>query len=177
MNNYGEMAREYWARAAPVRYAELPQPEVFFADLGEQILTRVDQLVPSLAGPDLPDETYLQKVGRLNAAKKQAEEIVLADMVWIPPETSEDENREEWEATQPSLDSLANWAEEMQRPDREFRSTTPLEQVAEDWMLPEEFLGDLLVQENPYRFLQQNRAALAESAAKRFHRWQQTQEA
>lgn len=175
MNNYGATAREYWVRVAPIRYAEIPQPEVFFEDLGEQVLTRVDQLVPSMAGVDIAGETYLEKVGRLNVARRQAEEIVLADLVWIQPETDQDEEREEWAATQPSLDSLADWAEEMSRSDRDFRSAAPLEQVAEQWMLSEEFLSLLVVQESPYRFLQQNQVVLADSATKRFHRFQQAQ--
>ena len=33
-----------------------------------------------------PGEDYIARVGRLNALRKQAEEIVLAELVLLPPE-------------------------------------------------------------------------------------------
>ena len=45
-----------------------------------------------LAGKDTPGEGYLEKVGRLNAAKMQAEEIVLAETVYS---TVEDQDEDE----------------------------------------------------------------------------------
>lgn len=37
-----------------------------------------------------PGEDYLTRVARLNALRKQAEEIVLADLILLPPESSRD---------------------------------------------------------------------------------------
>ena len=58
---------------------------------GEQAESQVQQLAATLAGPDQPGEEYLQKVGRLNMARLQAEEAVLAELVWIPQPGEESE--------------------------------------------------------------------------------------
>ena len=46
-------------------------------------------------GPDPPNETYLEKVGRLNMARLQAEEIVLRELLLIPPASSSQQPEEE----------------------------------------------------------------------------------
>ncbi|WP_174844365.1 hypothetical protein [Cryobacterium sp. Hh7] len=175
MNKYGAQARDHWVKVAPSRYAELPNPEVFFEILGEQVQGQVDDLSITIAGPDLAGESYLEKVGRLTMAKRQAEEIVLADLVWITPEFSADEEREEWASVQPSVEVLADWAFLMQDEDREFKSVDPIDQLVEDWMLPGSFLEALAVQDNPYRFLSEQAEILTESADQRYRRFQQTQ--
>ncbi|UUL78006.1 TnpV protein (plasmid) [Pseudarthrobacter sp. Fe7] len=108
MNKYGRQAQEAWKEASPERYSQIPDPEEFFTRLGEEAQEQVDGLLPKIAGPDPKDESYLEKVGRLNAARNQAEEIVTYDLL-SPPET-EDEDGED-EAVNPSiqqyLDSMA----------------------------------------------------------------------
>ena len=39
-----------------------------------------------------PGEDYLARVARLNAPRKQAEEIVLADLILLPPEPGASED-------------------------------------------------------------------------------------
>jgi len=77
MNRYGLMAREHWARWLPARYAAIENPDRFFTDLGNQVAGRIDQL----GAP----------AGRLGQARHQAEEIVLTEMVLLPPEPGADE--------------------------------------------------------------------------------------
>ena len=77
MNTYGKFAQEAWRTTAPEEYALIPDPEAWFERLGEEATQRVGDLMMELAGPDRQGETYLEKVGRLNASKMQAEEIVL----------------------------------------------------------------------------------------------------
>ncbi|TFB56349.1 hypothetical protein [Cryobacterium tagatosivorans] len=175
MNQYGLLARDHWIKVAPSRYAALPNPGEYFEGLGEQVQSQVDNLSQRIAGSDLAGETYLEKVGRLTMAKRQAEEIVLADLVWITPELSADEAREEWGSVQPPVEALADWAFLMQDEDREFKSVDPIEQLAEDWMLPESFLEVLAVQDNPYRFLSEQAEILTESANQRYRRFRETQ--
>jgi len=86
MNRYGQLAQEHWRRWLPTRYAEIPDPVDFFSTLGQEAEDQVFDLRDQLAGPDLPGEGYLEKVGRLNMAQLQAEEAVLADLVYLPPE-------------------------------------------------------------------------------------------
>ena len=88
---YGDLAKRHWTRTDPARVQAMTDPEAFFRELGEQVETQVQEVMLSLAGPDQPGEQYLQKVGRLNMARLQAEEVVLTDLVWIsgPDETEE----------------------------------------------------------------------------------------
>ncbi|BCW42731.1 hypothetical protein StoSoilB3_42660 (plasmid) [Arthrobacter sp. StoSoilB3] len=92
MNKYGRQAQESWRAASPTRYSQIQNPDEFFTNLGEQAQEQVDELQIKLAGPDPKGEGYLEKVGRLNAARNQAEEIVRYELL-SPPETEdEDEN-------------------------------------------------------------------------------------
>lgn len=99
MNRYGKHAEETWKMLAPTQYAQIPDPEVWFTTLGEESETSVGELSVQLAGPDPEGETYLEKVGRLNAARTQAEEIVRAEMLTPQDQDPEDED----EADEPSL--------------------------------------------------------------------------
>ena len=89
---YSQIAQDHWRTTQPDRYRALEDPETFFRQLGEQIETQVQELAQRLAGPDEPGEEYLQKVGRLNMARLQAEEAILAELVWTSsaaPEVAE----------------------------------------------------------------------------------------
>jgi len=92
MNYYGEIASRHWARWLPSRYAAIKDPDSFFSDLGGQAETRIDALADELAGDDQPGEGYLGKVGRLGQARRQAEEIVLPEMILPEPEPGAEEN-------------------------------------------------------------------------------------
>ncbi|WP_115930577.1 hypothetical protein [Citricoccus muralis] len=65
---------------APTQYALIPDPEMWFTTLGQDTENSVGELSVQVAGPDPAGETNLEKVGRLNAARAQAEEIVRAEM-------------------------------------------------------------------------------------------------
>ncbi len=84
MNQYSAMAERHWRRWLPSRVAELEDPTSFFSTLGDE-----------LAGDDPPGETFLEKAGRLNIARLRAEEIVLPEMVLLPPEAGLDEDRDD----------------------------------------------------------------------------------
>jgi hypothetical protein len=93
MNRYGRQAEVMWKQACPGRYAALEDPEAFFTGLGEQAMEMVAELEVKIAGPDVPGEGYLEKLGRLNAARNQAEEIARAEIL-APPETEETEDED-----------------------------------------------------------------------------------
>ncbi|GHG60960.1 hypothetical protein GCM10012320_35770 [Sinomonas cellulolyticus] len=107
MNRYGRQAETMWKQACPKRYAELEDPEAFFTDLGEQAMEMVPELEVRIAGPDVPGEGYLGKVGRLNAARNQAEEIARAEIL-APPETEEPDEEDE-DPDNPKSNFLAWW--------------------------------------------------------------------
>ena len=97
MNKYGKFAQETWKMTAPSQYALIPDPEEFFRNLGEEAMQRVGELQYELAGPDPKGENYLEKVGRLNASRMQAEEIVRAEM--LTPDVMETEGDDSEEET------------------------------------------------------------------------------
>lgn len=103
MNSYGKFAQNAWKTLSPSKYEMIVNPETWFSILGEEAENSVDDLSVQIAGHDTPGETYLEKVGRLNNAKMQAEEIVRAEMLTPPPEDQEDEPEDE----EPSSMSIA----------------------------------------------------------------------
>lgn len=86
MNHYAAMAREHWRRWLPRRYSQIPDPGSFFSTLGEEVSQEIGDLAPDLAGDSQPGESYLERTGRLTAARRQAEEIVLRERVLLDPE-------------------------------------------------------------------------------------------
>ena len=95
MNDYGRRAMVHWRRWLPARYAAIQDPEVFFSMLGRQAESQVLDLAEQLEGPDLPGEGYLEKVGRLNMARMQAEELVLREVILLEPEKAETDDDED----------------------------------------------------------------------------------
>jgi hypothetical protein len=171
MNKYGTLAREHWTRWAPNRLAALPNPETFFNDLGLQVQAEVSELASILAGTDDPRETYLEKVARLTSARRQAEEVVMAQLVWIAdPELPLDQAREEFEQTTASWENLISWAERVQDSPDLMPSSADLEEKAKTWALTAEFLLDLVASDSARDFLTSNQAVLDEAMTLRFAR-------
>lgn len=167
MNKYGLRIRDRWRTTAPTRYATIEDPENYFEELGEMVASQVEQLSASMAGPDPADETYLEKVARLTSATRLAEEQVMADLEWPEPELSETEARLEWEATQPSDESLVSWAISM---DGRSPFEDELQSMAQEWMLPTSFLEELATSANPWIYLADHSETMTSSAEARFQR-------
>jgi hypothetical protein len=110
MNKYGRQAQEAWKVASPTRYSRIQDPEDFFTKLGEEAQEQVDGLLLKIAGPDPQGEGYLEKVGRLNAARNQAEEIVRYDLL-SPPESEDEED----EYVNPSIQEHLEFMAEVQK--------------------------------------------------------------
>jgi hypothetical protein len=123
MNKYGSLAQDYWKRADRTRYEELSDPETFFEELGEQVLTQVDRLLNVMERDAPADEDYLGKVGRLNALRNQAEEIAMTELVYISAVPSTvDEELEMLEMQRPSQERIAELLEQLE--DREPEMAT-----------------------------------------------------
>ena len=95
MNRYGDAAMRHWRRWLPRRFETIANPQEFFSNLGERVAEEVELLADHLAGPDRPGEGYLGKVGRLETAKARAEERILAELVFLPPEAGVDPDEDE----------------------------------------------------------------------------------
>jgi len=89
MNRFGRQAQLAWRELAPTAYAAINDAENHFTQLGEQAEQAWADLWPQLAGPDIPGESMTDKVGRLNAARLAAEEMIGAD--WLTPSADEQE--------------------------------------------------------------------------------------
>lgn len=68
------------------QFATIQDPEAFFSTLGATVASQVDDLAYQIAEADPAGKGYLEKVGRLNAAKRQAEDVVLAELVYLTPD-------------------------------------------------------------------------------------------
>ncbi len=103
MNRYGAQAMRHWQQTDPARYNAIPDPEAFFTALGAQVESEIQALAAAIAGPDRPGESYLEKVGRLNMARFNAESDILREMVLIPD--PDDPEIDERPATDPLTES------------------------------------------------------------------------
>ena len=117
MNTYGKFAQEAWRTTAPAEYALIPDPQAWFEALGEEAAQRVGELMMELAGPDPVGETYLEKVGRLNASKMQAEEIVRAEMLTPDPSVQQEPEEDEEET---GVAQMLRVVEQLNREDRQY---------------------------------------------------------
>ena len=112
MNTYAVRVMSHYRQFLPDQYATILDPEAYFSTLGQEIETQVNDLTTRLAGPDQLGEGYLAKVGRLNMAKLQAEETVLADYL-VPPEPNQDPEADL--DADPALELMMQWHREDQR--------------------------------------------------------------
>lgn len=101
MSDYAAIAKTNWMRLAPSQYESLENPEEFFQNLASQAEDQIDQLQLSLEGQDSPFEDFLAKWGRLNAAKQQAEEIVISEVLTPPRDQWETDPQDESERPDP----------------------------------------------------------------------------
>ncbi len=92
MNRYGLMARDHWARWLPTRYAQIQDRDSFFTSLGEEAAQQIQDLMMDLAGDDPPGESYMEKYGRVNRARLEAEGQVLREMILPGPEPGTQDN-------------------------------------------------------------------------------------
>lgn len=108
MNKYGTEAQTLWNRLAPTAVDEMEDATQFFTNLGNLASEQVATMTPQIAGPDSPQEGFLEKVGRLNAAKSQAEEIVRAEVLMPPTDAREPdpEDEEDESDLDPNLDVM-----------------------------------------------------------------------
>jgi sugar phosphate isomerase/epimerase len=86
---------EHWRRWLPARYRSITDPEAFFSMLGQQAESQILDLAEQLEGPDPPGEGYPEKVGRLNMARKQAQEWVLREVILLANAEGIDLNEED----------------------------------------------------------------------------------
>lgn len=134
MNRYGLQARRRWTEIDPQRVAAIPDPNRFFTELGEQILTQVTDLTDAMLAKQTLETSVSAREAQIATATKTAEEIVFADLVEIVPPTEDEEP--DWEALRQSMRDLeearADWMSEMQYAQEKAK----LEQIIRTGRLP-----------------------------------------
>lgn len=94
MNSFGQQVQQHWKTWLPTRYAQIENPQVFFAQAGEQIVEQILELSGSMEAEQrevLAAMPYMERVGRLNAIEHSAREIALAEWLLEPESSPEDE--------------------------------------------------------------------------------------
>jgi hypothetical protein len=168
MNTYGARAMRHWHQHLPNAYRELKDAEAYFTLAGEEMQAQISDLIPKLAGPDLPGEDYPDKVARLNRARASAEELVLANSEFFPPP---EPTRQEWEQTSPQEDALIDWAWRMQAQLEGLAETSlDFDQAAAEWMLPREYLEQMATASSPWEFWKANPSMWEASVQARWER-------
>jgi len=136
MNKYGTLAMQRVQAESTERFRQIEYPETVFEALGERIATQVDKVATLLEGLPVPEnETYLERVGRLNAIRMQAEDAAM------------DETLEEFLA---SPSPAADLDEELPSRERIDELIADL-QSREELMSSEEFVAELYRLQRLYR--------------------------
>ncbi len=148
MNKYALLAQKFWKTHAPQRYQTLENPEEYFATLGETAAAQIARISAEMERDVPHDLEYLDRVGQLRAIQKQAEEIVLNDLVYSVETEAEslDEELEEMLGDLPSPqmieDSLRRIQDEAEQAAEQNDQTEPI--LTEDQAARKEQLTALL---------------------------------
>lgn len=92
MNQYGRRAQRHWQEFRPGRIAEIDDPEAFFTELGADVQdeVRVRWTAERLSAPVVVGESYLERAGRLQQMRHEAEGEVLRELVLLPSDDDVD---------------------------------------------------------------------------------------
>ncbi len=95
MNRYGRLAYDHTRQHRPKAFAAMADPLAHFTSLGEEVENQVTTLRDRLLGSPRAEESLEDYRRRSYQARRQAEEVALAELVWIEPEpTTEPEDGE-----------------------------------------------------------------------------------
>lgn len=148
-SRYVALARREWSEQAPGAVAQMEDPKAFFQDVGMRAATRIGQMCSDMV-LQVPMETAdLERVRLLKVMRKQAEELVLQELIYDPIAQAQHsslnpgERLEEAQAQAPhprdlemDVVRIRHEAEEMAEDEGlEQISYDPDQQARLDWML------------------------------------------
>lgn len=125
LGRYGRLAARHMARWQPSTYAAIPEADrlAYFQRLDDEVTEAIEERELSLKPPrSLQESDFLKYVGQMNMARLIAEEAVLAEMVYLPPEPGL-----ESEADEAELDEAGAFI------DRGWKSPALNEMSDEEW--------------------------------------------
>ena len=102
MNHNGRLALEFSQQHRPTALAAIPNPDRFFARIGEEIAAEVTRLRDEILGPARGGEGPDALRTRSSQAQAAATEVVLSQHPLFQPETTDPET-EDW-TDDPDLD-------------------------------------------------------------------------
>lgn len=88
MNHYGRLAFDHASQFRPRSFASMTDPIGHFSRLGELIEAQITRLRDQLLGDQRSGESLEDYRRRSYQARRQAEEMVLAEQVWVEVETT-----------------------------------------------------------------------------------------
>lgn len=86
MNNYGQMVLDHYRQHRPIQLARIIDPIRYFTTVGEEIQVAVTDLRDQILGPSRPGENPEDYRHRAYQALRQAEELVLHEILTPAPE-------------------------------------------------------------------------------------------
>ncbi len=86
MNRYGRLAYHHTRLHRPKAFAAMADPVAHFTALGLEVEGQITDLRDGLLGFPREAESLEDYRQRSYQARRQAEEVVLAEAVWTPPE-------------------------------------------------------------------------------------------
>jgi hypothetical protein len=86
MNSYGQMLLDHYRKHRPTQLERIADPIQHFATVGEEIQATVTDLRGQILGPTKPGENLEEYRHRSYQALRQAEELVLHEILAPPPE-------------------------------------------------------------------------------------------
>lgn len=117
--DYPALIERHWRTFRPQATAGLSDPHQFFLDLGARAEQMVEELTTQLLDREPPETDFLARQQQLLRAQRQAEEIVLANEVFLPPET------DSLEAELPTGPLPPLPPSPMQQPSSDWTASTP----------------------------------------------------
>ena len=88
MNHYGQLALDHSRNHRQVAYSQIPHPDQFFAEAGEEIAAAITETRDQILGPPRADEDLESYRRRGYQALATAEELTLADHPLFQPDPS-----------------------------------------------------------------------------------------
>src|SRR4051794_38763376 len=90
--DYSQTADRHWATYLPAARASLVDPEAFFRALGERAEYEVRRLTDEILAKEGSESDELERGRIADRARRKAEEIVLAEVVFLAPEPGSEDN-------------------------------------------------------------------------------------
>lgn len=176
LDRYGLRALEHWRHHAPPGQRDVADPRRFFAELGERLASRIEELATPEEAALPATLPPLDRIGEISRIRRRAEELALAEQLQLIDEIGQAEERrlEDLLSSLPSSelvdDELVRLEDEVARShelDADPTPTTTQERAREELML----MRDLLVTAHDPAKAVAERIKAAEEAGNLSGRW------